>query len=273
METPDIAKADDLFTWIAAAVDAWIAVEEGRSQRQFAVVAGVPRGTLSNVLKGQRPLPPEHIAAVAGVLQLDEAERAVLVDLVAATRAGASEHDVLRLRGRQALLLAHRPSARDAAYMASHTTVRVRELSVLPGFEADPAWIAARLVPPVSEAEAAEALRVLAEVHPRIGREHVDVSSGAEPPWRPSPDYQHQVLAAAQHAVGLPRDQRYLQSWVEAVPEEALPLLRAELDALVHRVVAVCRAAGGPPTRLVQVSAQLVPLSAEPCARGDDVAP
>jgi len=253
--------AEDLYSWIVGAVEAWVAAGEGRSLRRFAEQSGVPRGTMSNVVKRLRPLRPEHVQGVAALLELDAGEAEVLADLVAVSRQGADESDVKRLRGRQKLLLAHRPSARDAVYVANLTTVRVRELSAIPGFRRDPVWIASRLFPPVSVEEAGEALALLERLHPNIGETLADVSTGREPRSSPSPEYQAQLLEAARAAVDLPREERYLQSWVDAVPESAIPLLRAEIDDLIRRVVAVCGERREPPTRLVQVTAQLVPLT------------
>jgi uncharacterized protein (TIGR02147 family) len=261
MGIPDIFDADDLVGWLQGAVNWWVDQERNRSLRRFAALAGIPMGTFSHVLKGTRHLQGTHEEGVANVLGLDLDERSVLTELCAVQRGGP--HDAerkLRLRGRQAMLRSKQIGRRDAPLVASWTTMVVREMSAMPGFRDDAMWIAARIRPRVPLEEIEESLAVLRLMRPSVADPANLMSTGVEPQWQPAESVQQRILDVACEAGARPRDSRYFQTYVATVPVSAVPKLKAAMVEFLEKVIAVCDTEPGEKERLVQISAQLVPL-------------
>lgn len=255
---PDLAQAADLATWLAAAVDAWINAAPRRSQRAFAKRAGIPTGTLSNVVRGVRPLAARYVPDVAKVLELD-GDEALALDKLAAVRPGDRDaiHELLAA---QSFLRAQRLGDTDVAYVASWIHIAVREMSAVAGFQPDAAWIAARLWPRASVEQCAIALETLREVHPRVRDPSVQLTTGLEPAFQVAENLHQQLLDVARAAADLPRADRYLQAHVCAVPAHAVDDLKAAIDELIRQAMTIDATAAGARTELVQVSVQLVPL-------------
>lgn len=135
------------------------------SFRNFARAAGVASsGYLKMVMDGERGLTPETARRFASALKLDRAERAFFVDLVAFTQAkGHEERDrcCKKLATHRRFLKAQQLSKEQLDYFSHWYYAAIREMVHLRNFRDDPAWIARRLKPSISVAEAREALELL----------------------------------------------------------------------------------------------------------------
>lgn len=267
MPAPDILAADDLPTWLRVAVDAWVDQGPRRSRRQFATRQKLPASLLNNVLHGTRSLPDRWVLPIADGLELDAGETDVLRALAGLDRArGPRALDTARatLVGMQRVLQARRLGSADHAYVANWPNVVIRELSNVQGYRADPAWILARLRPPLSGAEVEDALRVLAASAPAIRDGKATLSTGHHPIAQPAPDWPRQTLGLLTHGSTLPRDERYYDSYVAAVPERLLPALREQVMQFIQQAIATCDEAEGTSERVVLIAAQLLPLDHPP---------
>lgn len=263
MTSADILEHSTLSSWLAAAVAEHLAAHPKLSQRRIAAEMGVQPGMFHNAVTGVRPLPTRFVDAVGNYFQLDPGERDVLAALAELDHArgpAACARAQAAVAGLQRMLRARRLGRRDREYVTHWYTVAIREMSAMPGFQADPEWVAARLRPPISEAQAAEALLVLASCDAEIQDPSVELSTLHDPPEQIAQDWTVQVLRVALSAANLPRDARHFESYTAAVPASTLPKLKRMLAEFTREVIAACSAEDEPKDRLIQFSAQLFPL-------------
>jgi len=139
--------------------------DEKFSARNFARRAGLASPSfLKMVIDGKRNLAPERIDKFASALKLEDDERAFFTDLVLFCQAASSaekNHHYQRMCRCRRFMDAHTLERERFEYFSRWHYAAIREMVGLPEFRDDPAWIAARLKPQISEAEAAEAIDVL----------------------------------------------------------------------------------------------------------------
>ena len=139
--------------------------QRGFSYRWFAREAGMSSPNfLKLVMDGKRNLSAQSIDSFARVLKLTESEVNYFRCLVAFAQAesvpdkNAHFERLCQLRRRPRATIM---TTESFDVLTHWYYVAIAELVDCPGFTPDPAWIAATLVPSISEEEAAEALRVL----------------------------------------------------------------------------------------------------------------
>ncbi len=135
------------------------------SFRKFSSVVGFKSPNyLQMILDGRRNLTPATAATIADRLKLSAAERAYFVALV--KRAAAVNDHERALAERERLGALKRMVAKDIPAAQKEVFGRwfyllVRELFLLKGASADPAWLSARLGGVISETEARNAVELL----------------------------------------------------------------------------------------------------------------
>jgi uncharacterized protein (TIGR02147 family) len=139
--------------------------EENFSARNLARRAGLASPSFFKmVIDGKRNLSEERIEKFASALKLADDERAFFTDLVLFCQAGSSaerNHHYQRMCRCKRFLDAHTLERERFEYFSRWYYAAIREMVGLPEFRDDPAWIAARLNPRITDAEAAEAIEVL----------------------------------------------------------------------------------------------------------------
>lgn len=165
------------------------------SFRKFSVVVGFKSPNyLQMILDGRRNLTPSTAATIANRLKLSAAEQAYFVALV---KRDAAENDHERnLAERERLGALKRIVAKDIPNAQKEVFGKwfyllVRELFLLKGASADPAWLSARLGGAISETEAANAVELLV----RLG--FLVVSDSGYKPAEPVLDTNDQQMQAA----------------------------------------------------------------------------
>ncbi len=135
------------------------------SFRNFSRMAGIASPSyLKMVIDGKRNILPETIAGFARALRLTAAQARFFEDLVLFNQARTHEakdlyyHRLLRCRKFRA---ANHLSRERYEYFSKWYYAAIREMVALPDFRPDPAWIAKRLRPQVTRAEAQAALELL----------------------------------------------------------------------------------------------------------------
>lgn len=202
-------------------------------------------------------LGPDEALFFAALVDLDQGE-------TAAERNAAWEKVRATRRFREARQL--EGAAFDA--IAKWTFAAVREMAACPGFVADAAWIARRLRPPVSEADAREALDGL------LALGLLESRGGKVVPAEATLVTPHEVrgLAArgyhlsmndrARAALDMPQSERHFAAVTVSVPADMIPALKREIDRFQERLLDLCDGAEGSRAQVLQVNLQLFPLSA-----------
>jgi uncharacterized protein (TIGR02147 family) len=254
----------------------WFAARKARdprfSRRQFARSAGrTSPGFLTEVMDGTRQLTPPTVAAVAQALDLSRAESeffAALVDLDQAADAAARNHAWERLTATRTLVGPRRIEGAGFEYLSSWWYPVVRELGHRPDFRPDPAWIARRVRPQITEAQARRALDCLLTLGLFAARE-----DGSVAPVDAVVVTAHEVEGLAVHNYHLGMldrareslerfapNERHLVAATISVPTSLVPRLKQEINALQERILELA-ASHGPAEQVLQVELLLFPLS------------
>lgn len=289
MDRPDLFTYLDHRAFLRDWFD-WRKVENKRySYRVFARMAGLRTPSLLvHVINGERNLTASSAEAFMKAMRLDDEERAFFRDLVELecggtpdVRNAAMERISATKRFREA-----RQIEGEAWRCLSHWYyAAIHELVRVPGFRADPRWIAGTLRPPITEAEAATALAELQSlgllVQGEDGRLRQADASLVTPPeimGLAANNYHRGASRLAGESVtAFPAPERHLLGVTVACSAALVPTLKAELNALQARMLDLCDAEGVDPERVFQVNLQLFPLSApdgqDPAPPAEDQAP
>lgn len=123
---------------------------------------------LNLVIKGDKPMPQAMIANLAKAMELNEREAQFLERLVEYTLAPTPQAKAVafdRLAWRSEFRERQGIGSRKRLSFITHGHIGdVYLMTALPGFKANPDWIAARLLAPVNTADINEALTVLQEL-------------------------------------------------------------------------------------------------------------
>ncbi len=246
----------------------------GMSFRSFSKRAGLGSPNyLKLVMEGARNLTDamaERFAKAAG-LSGEAAE--YFAELVRFTQAkggkARSEHYAKLLSFRR--YQETRPlAAAEAAYHANWYLPAVRELAARKDFKADPNWIATRLWPSISSAQAAQALETLLKLKllVRQGKRVVQgepvVSTGVEARSVNVASYHRTMLARAAESIDdVPAPERDISSLTLCLGPDGLALFKERIQRF-RRELLELSALELEPRQVVQINFQLFPLSREP---------
>ena len=165
---PDIYGYVDYRTWLRDWFEWKKTIRSTYSHRLFARMAGQRSpSTLIQVIDGARNLSDTALEGFVKALDLDAGEERFFRDLV---RLEQGATPVVRSQALERILATQRfvetrSMGGELTRVLSHWHgPAIFELAGCPDFRLDPAWIGARLDPPISEAEAAAALDLLLSV-------------------------------------------------------------------------------------------------------------
>jgi uncharacterized protein (TIGR02147 family) len=246
------------------------------SHRLFAQRAGVASPSLlSEVIAGRRNLTPATSAGFASALGLDREQARFFQDLQELDRAATPEEKAAaweKVAASRRFRSARPLDAGMVRYLSSWYYPATRELALRADFRLDPAWVAARLRPPISRAQARDALETLQE----LGMLVPDGEGGAAPadvsvatPHEIADlivhNYHQGMLARAAEALSTtPAEERHYLGVTVAIPRDLVPTLKAELDAFQERLLHLCDDRSDRAEQVYQLNLQLLPLSAPP---------
>lgn len=248
---------------------------EGRgfSFRQFSRRAGLKSPNyLKLVMDGDRNLSPAMAERFAEALGLEGDAHAFFNDLVAFNQAKSSSErneGYARLTRFRAYRATHGLDMAHGAYFSSWYMPAVRELAARDDFEADPAWVAKRLLPPISKQEAQHALDTLLEigllvknVDGRVVQGDSLVSTGPETSGLFIGNYHRSMMERAAHAIDLvPAQDRDISSLTLCLGEDGLRRLKTRIQRFRRELLELSDLEDHP-ERVVQVNFQLFPLTA-----------
>ncbi len=278
--------APDLYAYLdyRAFLRDWFAARKASnprfSHRVFARLAGQRSPSLlKHVVDGQRNLTSSTTEAFIRALKLTGEEAEFFTWLVRLDQADSVDERNLaweRLSATRQVQQAHRIEGEGFRYLSHWYIPAVRELATLPGFRADPAWIAGTLRPKVTEAQARQALKTLQELGllvvegDRLVPADAVVTTPREVTGLAVHNYHQGMLQRASEAIsGFDPEERHLGAITLGLSPSLVPQFKDELGAFLERLCALLDGAEDPLDRVYQVNLQFFPLSA-PVSGGPD---
>jgi len=253
----------------------------GFSYRAFSRRAGLSSPNyLKLVIDGDRNLSAPMAARFAAACGLAGEAATYFVDLVAFNQAAsASERSAAyaKLTSFKRYRLAHRLEVAQAAYHSTWYLPAIRELAARHDFEAEPAWVAARLRPAITAAEARRALEVLFELGLLVDDGCGGVKQG-EPLVTTGPQtqgvhitsYHRMMLARASASIDeVPAEHRDVSSLTLCMGRDGVRRLKERIRRF-RRELLELSALESDPREVVQVNFQLFPLTDCASAEGDE---
>lgn len=244
----------------------------GFSYRAFSRRAGLRSPNyLKLVIDGERNLSGEMAGRFARACGLEGEAATYFVDLVAfnqATTAADRNAAYERLTTFKRYRQAHRLEMAHAAYHSTWYLPAIRELAARRDFEADPAWVAARLRPSIAVAEARRALDALFELGllVRDARGHVKqgealLTTGPQTTSLHIGNYHRTMMERAAASIDeVPAARRDISSLTLCMGEDGLRRLKERI-ARFRRELLELSELEPDPREVVQVNFQLFPLT------------
>ena len=270
---PDIFTYLDHRAYLRDWFEARKAVDPTMSHRAFVRAAGMKSpSVLTNVMSGQRNLSAESQEAFADALALDAEERTFFRALVSLNQATTDEerNDALTTISAERRFRSARHLEGEAfRFLSCWYLPALHQLAALPGFQEDPTWIADQLHPPITVAQATEAMATLwalglleRQADGQVRPADRSVVTAREIQHLAACNYHRQMTQRAYDSVaGVDASDRYLLGVTIAVPHHLLPSFKQELGRVQARILDMADSAAAPADRVYQVNLQLVPLS------------
>lgn len=270
---PELFEFDDYRAFLRAYYAHKKQAGRGFSLRAFSRKAAL---TSSNYLKlvmdGDRNLSFPMAERFASACGLSGPRASYFVELVALQQAKTQaerERAYERLRTLRGFRQVHPLDDEYAAYHAQWYIPAVRELAARRDFQADPKWIAVRLLPAITARQAARALKVLSTLGmlvPAGGtlrQAHALVETPDKPLGTHVVRFHRVMMERAAESIDLvPREQREIASLTLCLSDTQLGLLKAELTRMRAELLRKYTA-GADAKRVVQLNIQMFPLSIE----------
>ncbi len=255
--------------------DAYVDLKQrqaGFSYRWFARRAGMTSPNfLKLVIDGKRNLSAASTERFATALELSSNETAFFRELVgfgqARTAAEKNRHfeRIGAYRQHRAVCALER---HQFEYLSHWWYPAIRELVACEGFVDDPEWIAGRLVPAITAAQARQALDLLhalgfvdRDERGRLRQRTPLLSTGPEVRSLAVGNFHRQMMERAAASIDLvDRDLRDISGVTIALSPEAFQRVKQKIVELRAELLALS-AGDDRPTRVVQVNFQLFPLA------------
>lgn len=244
----------------------------GFSYRAFSQRAGLRSPNhLMRVVDGERGLTPAMAIRYAKAMGLDTDATSYFCDLVAFNQAtSAAERDATyqRLTGARGYRKAHKLDAAQAQYHSTWYLPAIREMVVRPDFQDDPAWIAKRMIPPVTTAQASKALSLLLDIGLLVRASDGHLAQG-DPVVTTGPEtrslhvarYHRAMSERAMESIDLvPREERDISSLTFCVGADGLRRLKLRIQRFRKELMAMATLEQDG-EQVVQLNMQLFPLT------------
>lgn len=229
---------------------------------------------LKLVMDGARNLTAEMAARFAQACGLGGEGTTYFVDLVAFNQArSTAERNAAyqRLTGFKRYRSHHKLELAHAAYHATWYLPAVRELASRQDFRDDATWIARRMRPSITKAEAGQALATLLELgllvrdaKGRVKQNEPLISTGAETHGLHIHNYHRMMMQRAAEAMEqIPAQERDISALTLCLGDGGLSRLKQRLQRF-RRELLELSALEPDPRDVVQLNFQLFPLSQEP---------
>jgi uncharacterized protein (TIGR02147 family) len=242
------------------------------SYRYFSQKAGFRSPNfLKLVIEGTRNLSPESIERFTRALKLKKKEAEffrILVHLNQARTIGEKKLYAEQLMQFRSFRFIHPLRQDQYRYYTDWFNIPIRELTSLPEFSEDPAWIAKSLVPPISPQQAQRALDLLFQLGllkrdqaGRIVQSDAFVSTGDEVTSTSIANYHREMIQKGSEALDrFPGRDRDISSVTMALSEEGFREIKSLIQKFRKELLAIANQEKGP-EGVYQVNFQLFPLA------------
>jgi uncharacterized protein (TIGR02147 family) len=242
------------------------------SHRAFSRRAGLRSSNYLNlIVKGQRDLSAEMAIKFARGCGLVREDADYFCELVAFGQARTADernrcHE--RLSRFRQFREAHKLDGAQASYHSTWYMPAIRELVARSDFHDDPKWIAAELSPPISPAQARDALGILSalkllvrDADGRLRQADPLVTTGDGPLGHHVVNFHRAMMDQAKLALDrVPREERDISSLTLCVSSNGLARLKERIAAFRRELLQMSELEGHP-ERVVQINFQLFPLT------------
>jgi uncharacterized protein (TIGR02147 family) len=251
----------------------------GFSYRAFSRKAGFASPNhLKRVIDGERNLSAEMAQRFADACGLDGKEALYFCELVGFNQARTTEERQTRYEALASYRGFRRAQKLDIAHAEYHTqwyVPAIRELAASRGFRPDPAWIAQRMIPPITTEQAEQALSLLVQLgmlvydaDNRLVQSESVVSTGAETSGVHIVNYHRTMMQRAIESIDLiPRSERDISALTLCVGTAELSRIKQRIQEFRRELVGI-EGAGGRGEIVIQINFQLYPLTG--AAPGDN---
>ncbi len=254
--------------------DALKAMNSTRSA--LADTIGMSRSMMSHMLNSHRRINPTYSSKIAEFFQVDEQGRNLLEAMIDLDNESirARRSAWATLQAHQRYLAASRPTAAALKVLSSWWVCAIYELASTPAFRPDPRWLAATLVPRITEEQAERALSALLAsgllVPDEKGRlqptEELQWTDGIVPPGEESDAVAVLQRSLIEISIGVPDrfkpGERHQSGAVIAIPKSKVPAVLNRLRQLEREVFHLATSvAPDPPDRVYAFTTQFFPLT------------
>jgi uncharacterized protein (TIGR02147 family) len=246
----------------------------GFSYRAFSRRAGLKSPNyLKLVIDGDRNLSASMAERFATACGLDDEAIRYFMSLVGFNQASsAAERNECyeRLTASTRYRKTHKLELAHAAYHSTWYIPAIRELAARDDFRADPAWIAATLVPSISKTEARRALATLIELGMLVEGEDGSLSQSesavaTEPETRSLhiANYHRTMMQRAAESIDLfPSAERDISSVTLCMGSDGIRRLKSRIQRFRRELIEL-EAIEDDRRRVIQINFQLFPLTAD----------
>lgn len=229
---------------------------------------------LKRVMEGDRNLTDSMAARFAEACGLEHEAGEYFQHLVSFNQASTTKERAAaykKLTGFQRYRQAHVLDLAHAAYHATWYLPAIRELAGREGFQADPEWIAPRLMPPIKVSEARRALDTLVQLGLLVqeedgqwGQADEVVSTGPEMHTLHIASYHQMMMGRASESIDLiPSKQRDISALTLLMGDRGVDRLKRRIQRFRRELVELSLLEDDP-RQVVQVNFQLFPLTVPP---------
>ncbi|MEM9189228.1 MAG: TIGR02147 family protein [Myxococcota bacterium] len=246
--------------------------QRGFSYRAFARRCGLRSPNhLKRVIERERNLSEEAAIRYAETIGLEGDEGLYFCELVRFDQAKSRKErsaSYRRLTGYRGYRRAQALDAKHDQYHSEWYIPTIREMLPLEDFQSDPKWIAAQLVPPITEREAAEAIDVLEGLgmlqrgpEGELARSDQVVSTGPVTKGLHVVHYHTAMLEKAVESIDLVGpDRRDISGVTLCLPKHAVPKLKKRIQEFRKEIIAM-EASDGEGDEVVHLAVQVFPLT------------
>ncbi|MBN2591646.1 MAG: TIGR02147 family protein [Sedimentisphaerales bacterium] len=243
------------------------------SLRKLANAAGFSTPNIfQQIIKGNRKLNDDGIARIAFLLQLNDNEKSFFNNLVKMGQAESHEEKnkfYKQMAGSPRYSVLNKDDKKVYQYYSHWYYPVIRELVTTASFCTDPAWIARRIAPPITAAEAAKAMRTLEKLgqlrRTEGGYEQLSpvVTTGETVSSVAVTNYHKAMIAKAGESLDrFPHTRRNISSLTFAASAETYSAIVKEVFALQQRIIDMLEK-DKEPAEVFQLNFQVFPCTGQ----------
>jgi uncharacterized protein (TIGR02147 family) len=253
------------------------------SFRYFARIAGFKSPSfLKLVMEGEANLSRKSIPKVAAALKLSKEEAEFFKNLVLFEQATSTEEKhaySAKIMRSHRFKRIHPISEAQFNYYSNWYYIPVRELVGMPGFKEDPAWIAKKFDPPITEQNVKKALNelqklglIIRDAEGRLTTAHSNINTANEVTSQTIAQYHREMMRLAAESIDrFPRTRREISSITMGVSEGTANLIKKRVQEFRAELANLIAQDSEGVDRVYQLNFQFFPMvcTADEKAEGD----